>query len=61
MFGGGSLDEPIKEGEGPKINGSVMVIMAETKEEAMKFVESDIYYEKNVWDTSKVGRCTLFL
>ena len=56
VFGGGSLDEPVKEGEGPKINGSVMIIMADTKEDAMKFVHSDIYTEHKVWDVEKVRR-----
>ena len=59
VFGGGWLDEPVKEGEGPKINGSVMVIMADSKEEAMKFVESDIYTESDVWNLSKVSRILL--
>ena len=59
VFGGGSLDEPVKEGEGPKINGSVMVIMADSEEEALKFVHSDIYTESDVWNVSKVSRLAL--
>ena len=56
VLGGASLDEPVKEGEGPKINGSVMILCADSKEEAMKIIESDIYTESKVWDLSKV--CT---
>lgn len=56
VFGGASLDEPVKEGEGPKINGSIMIVCADSKEEAMKVIESDIYTESKVWDLSKV--CT---
>ena len=61
VFGGGSLDEPVKEGEGPKINGSVMIIMADTKEEALKFVESDVYTESDVWNLSKVSRIPMMV
>lgn len=56
VFGGASLDEPVKEGEGPKINGSVMIVCADSKEDAMKVIESDVYVKNNVWDLSKV--CT---
>jgi hypothetical protein len=54
VFGGASLDEPVKEGEGPKINGSVMIVCADSKEDVMKFVESDVYADSKVWDLSKV-------
>lgn len=60
VFGGASLDEPLKEGEGMKTNGSVMIVQCDTQEEAMKVVESDIYYKSNVWDASKV-RTDLFV
>ena len=53
-FGGASLDEPVKEGEGPKINGSVMIVCADSKEDVMKVVESDVYADSKVWDMSKV-------
>lgn len=58
VFGGASLEEPIKEGEGMKANGSLMIVCADTKEEVQKIVESDVYYENNVWDKSKV--CVTF-
>ncbi|WPG98721.1 Hypothetical protein R9X50_00151500 [Acrodontium crateriforme] len=54
VFGGARLDEPIKEGEGPKINGSVMLAVADTKEEVMEKVRSDIYFTSGVWDESKI-------
>lgn len=54
VFGGASLDEPVKEGEGPKANGSVMIICADTKDDAMKVIENDIYVQSKVWDLSKV-------
>ena len=60
VFGGASLDEPLKEGVGMKSNGSVMIVQCDTQEEAMKVVESDIYYKSNVWDASKV-RPNLFV
>lgn len=55
VFGGASLDEPIKEGEPPKINGSVMLAVADTKEEVMKSVKEDVYFKSGVWDESKVS------
>ena len=53
-MGGASLDEPIIEGEGPKINGSIMVAVANTKEEVLEKIKSDIYATSGVWDESKV-------
>jgi len=44
----------LKEGEGPKINGSVMIIEADTKAEVEDVIKSDIYYKEGVWDASKV-------
>lgn len=55
-MGGATLAEPIKEGQGMKANGSALLCMADTEEDVRKLVESDIYYESGVWDTSKVGR-----
>jgi len=55
VFGGASLDEPIKEGQGPKINGSVMLARADTKEEVMEHVKKDVYFTNGVWDESKVS------
>ncbi|KAI7379814.1 hypothetical protein KC336_g19110, partial [Hortaea werneckii] len=43
-----------KEGEPPKINGSVMLAVADTKEEVMKNVKEDVYFKSGVWDESKI-------
>ena len=37
-----------------KINGSAMILCADTKEEAMSIVEKDVYCKSGVWDLSKV-------
>lgn len=55
-MGGATLDEPIQEGQPMKINGSAMLVQAETREEAIKLCESDIYTKSGVWDLSKVGQ-----
>lgn len=54
-MGGATLDEPFKEGEKMKINGSAMLVSADTRDEAMKLVESDVYYKGGVWDPKKVS------
>lgn len=48
------LDEPLKEGEGPKINGSVMLAQADSKEEVMDKLRSDPYWKNGVWEEGKV-------
>lgn len=53
------LDEPIQEGQGPKINGSVMMAQADTKEEVMEKIKGDVYFKSGVWDESKVSACFL--
>lgn len=52
--GGASLDEPVKEGQPAKINGSVLIIEDDTEAGARAIVESDIYYKTGVWDVAKV-------
>lgn len=54
-MGGATLDEPLKEGEGPKINGSVLVLAAETREEVWEGLKQDVYWKSGVWDQSKVS------
>ncbi|KAF2771240.1 hypothetical protein EJ03DRAFT_325689 [Teratosphaeria nubilosa] len=54
VLGGATLDEPIKEGEGPKINGSVMLGQADTKEEILEQLRKDVYMQNGVWDESKI-------
>ena len=48
------LDEQPKEGEIPKMRGSVLVTVAESNEEALKFVKEDIYASHGVWNVEKV-------
>lgn len=55
LFGGASLDEPIQEGQGPKINGSIMLALAESKEEVLEKLKQDTYWKSGVWDSSKVS------
>ncbi|KAK5138237.1 hypothetical protein LTR08_003298 [Meristemomyces frigidus] len=54
VFGGASLEEPLKEGEAPKINGSVMLAQADTKEEVLEAIRRDVYSKSGVWDESKI-------
>ncbi|KAA6414427.1 MAG: hypothetical protein FRX48_01176 [Lasallia pustulata] len=53
-FGGALLDEAPKEGGGLKINGSVMLAVAESKEEVLEVLKKDIYCTSGVWDWGKV-------
>jgi hypothetical protein len=44
-----------KEGENPPpIIGSVMLALAESREEVLEKLKKDIYSEREVWDWSKV-------
>ncbi|KAL1305588.1 hypothetical protein AAFC00_007193 [Neodothiora populina] len=54
LMGGATLDEPPKEGEGPKINGSIMLALAETKEEVLEKLKGDVYSQSGVWNWEKV-------
>ncbi len=44
----------IKEGEGPKIKGSIMLAFAESKEVVLKALQEDIYFQEGVWDWNGV-------
>lgn len=48
------MDEPLQDGQPPKINGSIMMAEADTVEEVWKWVRNDIYYTTGVWDIEKV-------
>lgn len=48
------LEEPIKEGETPKMKGSAMLIGANTKEEVIERLKKDVYVTGKVWDWEKV-------
>jgi len=54
VLGGASLDEPLQPGEGPKINGSVMMAEADSIDDVWAWIKSDIYYTSGVWDTEKI-------
>lgn len=54
VLGGASLDEPLKEGQGPKINGSILMAVADSKDEVMELIKKDIYYTSGVWDLEKI-------
>ncbi len=51
---GAMLDEQPREGETPKMKGSVLVAVAESREEALQFVKEDVYSTQGVWDLEKV-------
>lgn len=44
----------VKEGEGPKIKGSIMLAFAESEEDVLKALREDIYSTEGVWDWNKV-------
>lgn len=48
------LEEEQKSGEGLRINGSVMLALAESKEEVLKALQEDVYYKRNIWDRNKI-------
>jgi hypothetical protein len=49
------LEDTPKEGSPLKINGSVMMAVASSKEEVMERIKSDVYADKGVWDMDKVS------
>lgn len=54
LFGGAFLEEPVKEGETPKMKGSAMLIRANSKEEVVERLKNDVYVTGGVWDWDKV-------
>ena len=52
---GATLEEPAREGEDLRINGSVLLALAESREEVVKVLQQDIYYKSGVWDWDKVA------
>jgi hypothetical protein len=55
VLGGAMLEDTPKEGSPLKINGSVMMAVASSKEEVMERIKSDVYTDKGVWDMDKVS------
>ena len=54
IMGGATLDAPIEDGKPPQINGSVMMALAETKDEVLAKLREDVYFKDGVWDWDKV-------
>lgn len=44
----------IKEAQGPRIKGSIMLAFAESKEDVLKALQEDVYFTQGVWDWNKV-------
>ena len=53
-YTGATLEEHTAEGESPKINGSIMLALAQSKDEVIQALKQDIYYESGVWDWERV-------
>ena len=48
------MEEPPKEGEPLKLNGSAIMTYAASREEVLEQLKGDIYSKSGVWDLSKV-------
>jgi len=51
---GAILSEPLLDPTAPKIEGSVMLASAETREEVVEQLRRDTYFTSGVWDWEKV-------
>jgi len=51
---GAILSEPVVDPAAPKIEGSVMLARAETREEVVEQLRRDTYFTSGVWDWEKV-------
>ena len=51
---GAMLEEPIKEGETPKMKGSACLIGAKTREEVVERLKQDVYVKEGVWNLEDV-------
>lgn len=54
LLGGAIMDEHPKEGEALPLKGSVMLVLADSKEAVLEEVKKDVYYQSKVWDADKV-------
>lgn len=52
---GAYLEDLPKEGDSLKIQGSVIIALAASKEEVLAELKKDIYSESGVWDWNKVS------
>jgi hypothetical protein len=53
VLGGAYMSSPPKEGETPPMIGSALIAVAETKEEVLDRLRSDVYTTSGVWDVDK--------
>ncbi|KAI9693418.1 MAG: hypothetical protein M1820_009294 [Bogoriella megaspora] len=53
-FGGAILEDVPKEGEGLRMNGSVMLVNAASRDEAIGVLKDDVYFKNRVWDWDKL-------
>ncbi|KAH0263619.1 hypothetical protein KCU90_g18562, partial [Aureobasidium melanogenum] len=54
VMGGAMLEDVPKEGSPLKINGSVMMAVASSKEEVLEKIKKDVYAGQGVWDMDKI-------
>ncbi|KAK4938923.1 hypothetical protein LTR28_009487 [Elasticomyces elasticus] len=55
LMGGATLDAvPGDAGYPLKINGSVMMALARSRDEVMEKLREDVYFRRGVWDESKI-------
>ena len=43
-----------KDGDGLRIKGSVMLALAESREEVIKVLQEDVYYKSGIWNWERV-------
>ena len=43
-----------KDGDGLRIKGSVMLALAESKEDVIKALQEDVYYKSGIWNWDRV-------
>jgi len=54
-WGGVMLDDHVPDSQGrPQFKGSVLMFVADTKEEVLKMIEEDEYTKNEVWDKEKI-------
>ena len=51
---GAMMEEHPVEGDIPKMTGSIMLALAESKDEVIEALQKDVYYQSGVWDWEKV-------
>lgn len=55
VLGGAMLEEPTAEGKPLKINGSILMAAADTREQVLERLKEDVYYKGDVWDKEKAS------